>query len=243
MQVVGSIEWVTGVTWPEPFATCARIMSITQLNLPDVIPLGCAIKNITFYDQLLSATLVPIAVIVLLNLASFEVIHFLPECCVPWKSQWCDRQARNVLRPWFRCCYKLDANRNNPFTVRGPQLISRGTAIKWTQLIAFCVLPSTSLVLFRVFDCKEFPDGTSWLTAQVDASCDSPTYHAWLAYTVIFLFVYPCGIPLAFYLSLRRKRAEILELDRTKTCPRNLKKYEFLYIDYKNEYCKTTPNP
>ena len=104
-------------------------MSITQLNLPDVIPLGCAIKNITFYDQLLSATLVTIAVIVLLNLASFEVIHFLPECCVPWKSQWCDRQARNVLRPWFRCCYRLDANRNNPFTVRGPQLISRGTAI------------------------------------------------------------------------------------------------------------------
>ena len=108
MQIIVSIEWVTGVDWPEPFASCSRLMSISQLNLPEIIPVGCAIHNITFYDQVFSATIIPIALVTLMHLASLKRLA----------------------------------------------LISRGRAIYWSQVVAFYVLPSTSLVLFRMFDCK-----------------------------------------------------------------------------------------
>ena len=107
-QIVAVIEFTTNVTWPEPFASLARVMSLTQLNLPDMIPIGCAIRNITFIHQLLSATLVPISIVVLLNVASMPQIS----------------------------------------------LLARGNAIKWSQMVAFCVLPSTSFTLFRMFDCQ-----------------------------------------------------------------------------------------
>ena len=107
-QIVAVIEFTTNVTWPEPFASLARVMSLTQLNLPDMIPIGCAISNITFIHQLLSATLVPISIVVLLNVASLPQIS----------------------------------------------LLARGDAIKWSQMVAFCVLPSTSFTLFRMFDCQ-----------------------------------------------------------------------------------------
>ena len=51
----------------------------------------------------------------------------------------------------------------------------------------------------------------------------------------IFILVYPCGIPLVFFLVLRRKKNVIAELDRTKSCPAKLLKYEFLYSDYKSD--------
>ncbi len=121
--------------------------------------------------------------------------------------------------------------------------VSRGAAIYWSQLIAFCVLPSTSLVLFRVFYCIEFPDNTSWLAADLENSCESETYQGMLAYTIVFLFVYPVGVPLYFFVILYPKREAIRALDRTKPVPAKLRKYQFLFDDYASNYCKPILEP
>ena len=138
------------VEWPQPFATLASIFSISQLNLAEILPAGC-ISDFSFYDQLLCATLVPIA--------AGALVHLVSLC-------------------------------------GSASLISRGDAIYWSQLIAFCVLPSTSLVLFRVFRCEKFQDNSLWLSADLQFSCESETYSSFLAYTTIMLLVYPIGIPL-----------------------------------------------
>ena len=36
-QIIGTITWATGVIWPEPFATMSSILSISQLNLAEVV--------------------------------------------------------------------------------------------------------------------------------------------------------------------------------------------------------------
>ena len=111
-------------------------------------------------------------------------------------------------------------------------LVSRGSAIYWSQLISFVVLPSTSLVLFRFFRCEEFDDGY-YLAAQLGVSCESPQYSGFLVYTIVMLLVYPIGVPIYFFATLYPKRDKIRALDRNKRVPRKLRKYEFLFSDCK----------
>ena len=189
-QIIGTLNWATGVVWPEPFATMSSIFSIAQLNFAEVIPAEC-ITVFSFYQQVFCATLVPLGASVGIQTLS---------CLLPDK------------------------------------ILTRGTATYCSLLIAFCVLPSTSLVLFRMFDCVEFQDNSHWLAADLESSCDGETYRAMMAYSIVFLFVYPIGCPLYFFLTLYHKRESIKALDRTKPVPAKLRKYEFLFADYDSNY-------
>ena len=176
------------VEWPEPFQTLSSVFSIAQLNFAEVVPVGC-VTRMSFYSQVFAATLVPIAAVALVHLASFLPVH-MPK-------------SRDTL-------------------------LSRGSAIYWSQLISFLVLPSTSLVLFKVFICEQFPplneSGSLWLAADLEYSCESDTYRGMLAYTIIMLFVYPIGIPCYFCATLYPKRDKIKALDRSKPVPAKLRK-------------------
>ena len=195
-QIISTISWATGVIWPQPFRAMAQVLSLLQLNFLEVVPAGC-VADVSFYGQLLMATLVPIGVVLLIHVYSLkETVKGL--CCLP--------------------------------------PLSRGRAIYLSQLIAFCVLPSTSLLLFRVFDCVELPDGTSWLVADVTSSCESASYAGWLIYTSFCFIIYPLGIPAWFYVTLYHKKDAIKALDRTKRVPPKLQKYEFLFVDYRSDY-------
>ena len=57
-----------------------------------------------------------------------------------------------------------------------------------------------------------------------------------MAYSIVFLFVYPIGCPLYFFVTLYYKRDAIKALDRTKAIPTKLRKYEFLFADYDSDY-------
>ena len=89
----------------------------------------------------------------------------------------------------------------------------------------------------------EFQDSSRWLAADLESSCDSETYGAMMAYTIIFLFVYPIGCPVYFFVTLYRKRDAIMALDRTKAVPAKLRKYEFLFADYSSNYCEAMLYP
>ena len=47
-QIIGSIAWSTGVSWPPPFSYFAKAFSIFELNIFDILPLGC-IGGLNFY--------------------------------------------------------------------------------------------------------------------------------------------------------------------------------------------------
>ena len=98
-------------------------------------------------------------------------------------------------------------------------LVTRQLAIYLTLALAFVVLPSTSLVLFRFFDCLEFEDGSSWLVPDLSESCDSDTYLAIKGYVLANLFIFPLGIPLAFFASRQMRMSAILRQTRTTPDP------------------------
>ena len=66
-QIIGSIAWSTGVSWPAPFSYFAKVISIFELNIFDVLPLGC-IGGLSFYEYVLVQSLCPIALILVLHL-------------------------------------------------------------------------------------------------------------------------------------------------------------------------------
>lgn len=100
-QIIGTVSETANVDWPEPFQTLSSIFTITQLNFAEVLPLGC-VTRMSFYSQVFASTLVPIAAVALVHMASF---------------------------------LKLPMSKST--------LLSRGSAIYWSQLISFLVLPTT----------------------------------------------------------------------------------------------------
>ena len=40
-QIVGTVGWVTSVAWPQPFAAFSKILGVAQLEIADVVPIGC----------------------------------------------------------------------------------------------------------------------------------------------------------------------------------------------------------
>jgi hypothetical protein len=114
-------------------------------------------------------------------------------------------------------------------------LMDRGWGIYLAQLVAFCVLPSTSLVIFRVFQCHEFNDGASFLTADMSISCDTAEYDSYVGYAIFCILIFPVGIPLSFFAVLHAHKDAIMARDPLAAVPKKLEKYEFLFVDYSTD--------
>ena len=64
--------------------------------------------------------------------------------------------------------------------------------------------PGNAAAIFATFQCLHLDDGTRWLRADLSINCDGSqhqlmTYYAWL-----MLAIYPIGVPLYYYATLRR---------------------------------------
>ena len=125
-QIVGTISWATNADRPEPFATLASWMATVSSPF-EALPFGCAVGDgYNYYSLLLSSTIVPLALFISLSPGLFREI---PPACV--------------------CvCFFTGALCTNDHQKR-----QMGYA---AVLLAFLVLPSTSLILFRLFDCIDF---------------------------------------------------------------------------------------
>lgn len=171
--------------WSEPFKSFANILSLSQLDFANVLPMGC-VFSYDLYKQVLTSTLVPIGLFLILRYS-------------PMYGKWLSASE---------CIYLL-------------------------QLLAFIVLPSTSLVLFKLFDCIEFPDGKAFATSDLTIECYTSTYTAYLVYSSFMILIYPIGIPMAFFALLYPKRELIAERRWKEPLSVRLHKYRFLLEDYK----------
>jgi hypothetical protein len=80
------------------------------------------------------------------------------------------------------------------------------TAAVW---IFFLIYPSVSAKVFQTFPCTEFEDGTSALRADYSIDCKAPERTAWIAFAVLMVFLYPIGVPLWFFVILRKEMKKI----------------------------------
>lgn len=72
-------------------------------------------------------------------------------------------------------------------------------------LVLYIFLPVSSRVVFGIFACESFDDGTNMLVADYSLSCNDKRYMGYRVFSIAMLFVWPVGVPLAFTGLLARK--------------------------------------
>eukprot|EP00618_Florenciella_parvula_P033440 CAMPEP_0119507272 /NCGR_PEP_ID=MMETSP1344-20130328/27222_1 /TAXON_ID=236787 /ORGANISM="Florenciella parvula, Strain CCMP2471" /LENGTH=175 /DNA_ID=CAMNT_0007543895 /DNA_START=144 /DNA_END=668 /DNA_ORIENTATION=+ len=111
------------------------------------------------------------------------------------------------------------------------------SALRWSIILAFLVLPSTSLTIFRTFYCVEMPSGERFLEADLAISCDRSDRGVQLVYSWLMILIYPLGIPASFFVVLYRQRDVIATLDEgtpSGLLPKQVAPLTFLYHNYKH---------
>ena len=115
-----------------------------------------------------------------------------------------------------------------------PRYVSQEKATSAMLLISFVVLPFASTNLFRVFLCTDFDDGQRFLTADYSLSCDSSAHDYMAVFSSLMLLVFPIGIPLMFAALVWKHRAAIVDCDRSKPCPAEIRHISILFVHYSN---------
>ena len=219
-QIVGSVSWSTGVSWPKPFSYVSKVFSLFELNVFDVLPLECVGPAYGFYDYVLTQTLFP----VLLNAALF----LLMEAEMKKNDKRVASQHRDQRKKSFWQKSLGDEN-----FVWGIIL-----------LVFYIWLPIGNLALMRIFQCTEFPDGSEYLDADLSIRCKdehgnfTSAHIAMLTYSCLMLLIYMPGIPALFYILLRNNHDEIMSYDKeqdTQEIPAALAPLKFLFFHYKPE--------
>ena len=74
------------------------------------------------------------------------------------------------------------------------------------MLVTFCILPQTSTVIFRMFDCTSYDQIGEFLTADLSINCAHDTHTMYVVLAVIMIVVYPFGIPMTYFYLLTGKK-------------------------------------
>ena len=218
-QIVGSVASNFQISMPEEFTKFISLFDILNISA-DLIPFSCVYPS-DFVASLMLNTLVPIAI---------SAILFFSFIC-------------ELL---FRRS-KLLANRTNRTNFKLYHL-SRNLKFRYASLfyaLTYFVLPSVTNKIFQMFVCKNLdPESVDkesddlYLVADYSISCKSNRFYFGVVWAVVFIFVYPIGIPLFYYYSLYRKRDEIMrrEDNQGKVIPVSVSMLQFLYSSYKPKF-------
>lgn len=226
LQILGSVSRATGIAWPEPFATLAGLYEVAELNMFDTLPVSCFL-GVNFYTNLMVSTLWPLCllciILILCNVGPDGLIHeHSTNChCKPL----CDKFVNRVKNKAF---------------------MRRSTGEKIIIFVAYCVFPSVSLTLGKVFACTSFPDGSSWLSTDLTIPCTAtdgsvdPTWFNMRLFScfMIAVYVFP-GIPSSIFLLLQSNKKHIEEYynqDQKQTINKKIRPVLFLFDRYRFEY-------
>jgi hypothetical protein len=69
----------------------------------------------------------------------------------------------------------------------------RSTCVDICFFIAFLVYPGNSAIIFAVYSCESFDDGTSFLKADYSIDCNDPAHAVMVTYATLMFLVYPIG--------------------------------------------------
>ena len=152
LQIISSVDWILNINFPEPFASFQHHISmLTQLSLNNLLPMSCFMQY-SFQEHLLFSCLAPIALSMVLGLSIALKLGLL---------------------------YNRGKSNISPETAKELEVQRRSMidATTWLFLfLTFIVLPTTSAVIFRTFQCEKFPSGESYLAADLSMSCESHRY-------------------------------------------------------------------
>jgi hypothetical protein len=216
VQIIGSVSWSTGVSWPMPFSLVSKLGSVLELNFIDVLPLSCMPgPGYSFYAYAITNTAGPLAFNAALFFLMQSEIRVASHKSIVHKKGLCSSYLGNPNFVWFAIL-----------------------------MVFYIFLPTSTLALVRIFHCTDFPDGTSWLDADLALQCTEKNgemtagHVAMVVYAVIMLIIWAIGVPGLFFTLLNRQHEDIVNYDKeqdTMECPEALQPLKFLFFHYKPE--------
>jgi len=99
--------------------------------------------------------------------------------------------------------------------------------VKLVLFTIFLLYPFASKITLAVYNCVTV-ENHSYLVADLSISCENSKYITIACINIIFLVMYPIGVPLAYFVFLNRVKASFRD-------PRTLLQYGFLYDAYAND--------
>lgn len=185
----------------------------------------------------------------LLNVAMLDVFTVLPISCAAPAYSFYDTVISSALVPMAVIAILLvgvtvhaDWNELNP-------KIRRSRCEYIVIMVAYVVLPSVSLTMFRLFLCEPFEDGKSFLIADLELQCYTSKWASVAVFAGFMIALYPVGIPLCFLVLLQRNRKAIVAHMQAKSSfiiddqvghtlkklPPSIAPFEFLFWSYRAE--------
>ena len=70
-------------------------------------------------------------------------------------------------------------------------------------LVLYLTFPHASSVIMQMFSCHTLAGGESWLYADLNIECYTPSHWFHIGAAIFFLVIYPLGVPLYFLVILR----------------------------------------
>ena len=140
---------------------------------------------------------------------SLDVVSFMPIGCITSSSNYHYKMLSSTFVPFAIGCLMIFAyktlSRSNA-SAASKKLANRIFGVFLT--LSFLILPSTSVMIFSNFACQEFDEGYgSYLKVDYSIDCNGTEHKVFSLYAMAMICVYPIGVPLMYYLLLRRERA------------------------------------
>jgi hypothetical protein len=145
-----------------------------------------------------------------LGVLAFDLSQFVDfGCAVPDQSHFTGLLISTLVPFGVACIVWLTYQiTRHVVEKRRPELIpDLNVAVNTIYLwIAFLVYPGVSSKILRTFNCEEFDDGSRALQSDATVDCNSQRYQQYLGYAVFMFLIYVVGIPVTFFVLLKRKR-------------------------------------
>ena len=179
--------------FPSGFVDFLDILSYIVLEFSVAVGTECYIRNLSpFYVELLMSTAVPLVVIVVLLL--------LPKLKFALQKGAVSRA--NTAAAASATTAAAQRLYDNCFSV--------------VVLIVYCLLPTSSKIIFDTFDCTSFSEGglhddkqLRRLRSDLGVDCDKRSHQMWEIYAGVMILCWPVGMQLSLFLVLYRYRREL----------------------------------
>lgn len=182
-QIAVGIAFAIEIPWPDTYKEFISLFNVANFDLVQWTRFGCVVDT-DYYDKHLAVTVLPIVAF-----AGILIFYLIPKYY----------------------SYRVASKRGNAEERRRLDLrFKRGMRKFWKMFLftLFLIYPSVSSIVMRLYDCHKI-EGTWYLWADFTIQCETAKWRERALINILFVIIYPIGIPAFFFFLLWRNRHEL----------------------------------
>ena len=256
-QVLSLCGVTLQISYPSPFSEVADLFSFLSLDVLAVLNVQCAMPY-TFHGRFVARCCLPLVLLCLVRVLSWMFACRTPPASGTLRAAFdaADEDDSGALDREEMCLaisllkvqvtpeelgadVGLDADCDLDFDVFG-KWWQRHQASTWSATMSYFVLfliyPSTCVLVFEAFSCRDISSTTSVLRADTRIDCNGATYTLIFYEAVFMSTVFVVGVPMFWLWSLRKYRDDIQAVGPDGEASVAAQQFSFLIGAYKPEF-------